>query len=43
MNMQNRFFVNQIDICSAKLIDTTDLTLEEVLNKLLEVTKKRSK
>lgn len=43
MNMQNKFFVNQIDICSAKLIDTTDLTLEEVLNKLLEVTKKRSK
>lgn len=43
MNMQNRFFVNQIDICSAKLIDTTDLTLEEVLNKLLEVTKKRSR
>lgn len=43
MNMQNKFFVNQIDICSAKLIDTTDLTLEEVLNKLLEVTKKRSR
>ena len=43
MNMQNRFFVNQIDICSAKLIDTTDLTLEEVLKKLLEVTKKRSR
>lgn len=43
MNMQNRFFVNQIDICSAKLIDTTDLTLEEVLNRLLEVTKKRSR
>ena len=43
MNMQNSFFVNQIDICSAKLIDTTDLTLEEVLNKLLEVTKKRSR
>ena len=43
MKMQNDFFVNQTDICNAKLIDTTELTLEEVLKKLLEVTKRRSR
>lgn len=43
MNMKNSFFVSQSNSCNTKLIDTTDLTLEEVLNRLLEVTKKRSR
>ena len=43
MKMQNDFFINQSDNCGANLIDTTELTLEEVFDRLLKLTRKRSR